>query len=433
MASSLGRLVGIRLVTGLVSPETFGLIALLQGLTALGNNLFCNPLLQVTLRFYPEALREGRVNALRRLVGRLLRGSTLLVATAIMVGGTFWSALGLTVAQVPAFLAVVVLLALDVWRSFETCLQNAARDQKDQALWGTMDAWARPLAAVAVVLLFAPSATSVLVGYAVGCAAVNLVFRRTVVVGTDASKGPESEPWIARMRGLAIRYAAPLVPLAVLTWVMTLADRYFIAGIAGIREAGLYAAVYGLAAQPFIMLSGIGMFTLRPVLFHAVAHDDAGKERRTITIWLALVAGGSLVGALLVTALAEWAVSVALGKNYHSAWQLLPWIAYGYAFQSVQTVFEAMIYSQRRTGRLLLLNVVSASSALLLYALLIPRNGALGAAMAVFVSYVISCVAAFFLADGPHRILGHGTRPTGSPGPDGAAGAGMAESSREGR
>ncbi len=58
-------LLGIRLLTEFVSPEVFGTVSLLIGIATLGSTLFCNPLLQAAMRFYPELAREGQVPRLR--------------------------------------------------------------------------------------------------------------------------------------------------------------------------------------------------------------------------------------------------------------------------------------------------------------------------------------------------------------------------------
>ncbi len=64
----------------------------------------------------------------------------------------------------------------------------------------------------------------------------------------------------------------------------------------------------------------------------------------------------------------------------------------------MQTIFEAMIYSQQRTERLLAVNVVVAATSLLFYAILIPPFGARGAAMATVASFSASFVTCIWLS-----------------------------------
>jgi O-antigen/teichoic acid export membrane protein len=293
---------------------------------------------------------------------------------------------------------VAATLALDVWRTYESAVMNAARNQRDMSAWNTLDAWIRPLAGVAAVWLLAPDARSVLLGFAVGCAAVNLVFCKRIVRGDDVPAAGLDDPFVAQIRPAFVRYALPLVPLALLSWIVSLASRYFIAWFAGADDAGLFAAIQGLASQPFMTVAGLGMLTLRPVLFDAVSSGDRARERRTLWVWLAVVGGVSVAGAFLATVLKDWVVALALGKGFRGAADLLPWLAWGYAIQTVQTIFEAMIYSQQRTGRLLAVNVVAAVTSLLFYALLIPPMGARGAVIATVASFSVSCATCLWLS-----------------------------------
>jgi hypothetical protein len=44
---------------------------------------------------------------------------------------------------------------------------------------------------------------------------------------------------------------------------------------------------------------------------------------------MAVVGGGAVVGAILVTALKEWVVALALGQAFRGSVDLLTWIASG--------------------------------------------------------------------------------------------------------
>jgi O-antigen/teichoic acid export membrane protein len=391
VGSALGRFVGMRLVTTYVSPAVYGEFALLQGVAALGSTLFCSPLVQATLRFFPDAAAAGKINGLRRLAGTLLRRSTTWVVIGLLVGGAAWTRLPKPGTTLAAFALVAATLALDVWRTYETALMNASRNQRDMSAWNTLDAWVRPIAGVLAVWLLAPDARSVLLGFALGCGIVNLIFWKRIVRAADVPAPGFSDPFVAEIRPAFVRYAVPLVPLAVLSWIISLAGRYFVAWFAGEDQAGIFAAIQGLVSQPFMTVGGLGMLTLRPVLYDAVSRGDRARERRTLWVWLAVVGGIAVAGAVLATLLREWVVALALGKAFRAAADLMPWLAWGYTIQTVQTVFEAMIYSQHRTGRLLAVNVLGAATSLLFFALLIPPLGARGAVIAMALSFSVSC------------------------------------------
>jgi len=272
-------------------------------------------------------------------------------------------------------------------------------------LWSAGDAWLKPLATAGIIAVLGASTLSILAGNVAAGLALVLVFFRFRVRGGDEPLAPASVAWRQGIRSEFIRFAVPLIPLAILAWLTSLADRYVIAGIGGMEAAGLYAAAYGLASQPFISLGTLVNTALRPVFFGAVARDDRSKERRTFALWIAAVAGGSAIGVVLVILLREPLVRLVLGPRFWGAASLLPWIAGAYAMQAVQQVFEARLYAQRRTKRVTLLQVVSSTLAVLLYLALIPGMGAKGAAVGIFCALAASCVVSIVIASGSAPLL----------------------------
>ena len=107
---------------------------------------------------------------------------------------------------------------------------------------------------------------------------------------------------------------------------LNLGDRYILAAFSGASAAGLYAAAYGLACQPFLMLAGIMSLTLRPVLFEAVARGDRVRERRTLLMWLTVVSLCSCAGVVAIWLCASPLVGLLLGREFQGAAPLLVWI-----------------------------------------------------------------------------------------------------------
>jgi O-antigen/teichoic acid export membrane protein len=390
IAAMAGRFVGIRLITDLVSPRVYGEVALVLGLAVLASNVFCVPVLQATLRFYSEAARAEKVGILRRLIVRMLWPNLAAVLLLLLVGGSVWAAFSRSV-EYSAFVAAAAMLTFDVLRYLEMNLLNAARRSKTFALWIAADAVARSLSAVIVIRWFGPSTTAVLSGYAAGSAVTLLGFRSRVVGAAQLERSDNNEEWVHQTRREVLRYAAPLVPLALLGWLLDLGDRYLLAAFAGAEATGRYAAVYGLASQPFISVSGVIATTLRPVLFDAVARADPEEERRISLLWMGAVVGVSFLGFMLLLALGPWLVRIMLGKAFRGAVGLVPWIAGAYAFQGVRHVFEGIISARRKTHLLLILQIVAAISSMVLYVILIPTLGATGAAIGTFVGLAVSC------------------------------------------
>jgi O-antigen/teichoic acid export membrane protein len=390
------RVIGLRLVTELVTPAVYAEIVLLTGLSTLAMNMFCVSLTSALLRFHPEARATNKVASLRALLGGILLRRTIAVSLLLGVGGSLYAALSETGVGV-SFWLVAILLALDVKRVFESDLVNAERRQSTYAAWNLVNAWARPVFAVLAILWLGASSEAVLAGYVAAVAVSLWIFRGAGVRGDEPPEPPHGEWWRA-MRRTVLAFAAPFVPLAVVGWIVTFAGRYILAGLASVEAAGIYSAAYGAASMPFILWGALLSSTLRPIYFDAVARRDRARERRTFWLWLALLLGPMSAGVACVWLFAEWIVWLLLGEAFWGGEDLLVWIAAAYAIQSTQQLFEHVIQAQGRTRRLLVMQGSAALTSLALYFALIPGMGATGAAIGTLCGMLASLLASILLS-----------------------------------
>src|SRR5258707_119364 len=81
--SALGTLVGVRLLTEVLSREQFGLFVLSVGIVYLAQGMFCTPILQAFLRFFPDFRAK---NATRTLLATASRIGFLRISLLFAVG-----------------------------------------------------------------------------------------------------------------------------------------------------------------------------------------------------------------------------------------------------------------------------------------------------------------------------------------------------------
>ena len=186
-----GSLIGIRIITSVISPDVFGQVALVLGMITLSSDFFCAPILHGVSRFFPNARAASRIASFRVLMSRLLARRVVFAASLLLAIGVgsevFWRSQGTLI----AFALAAGLLALNTLRAFEMNLLNASRRQMPFGIWSAVDSWARPLGVWASVLLLGPTVWTVMLGHAAGAAISNLAFRRIVVRGhseLDASQ-----------------------------------------------------------------------------------------------------------------------------------------------------------------------------------------------------------------------------------------------------
>jgi O-antigen/teichoic acid export membrane protein len=394
-ASALGVLVGVRLLTELLAPATFGELALVVGIAALAVGLVGNPLMQAVLRYYPDSIRTGDANDLRASVTIYLV-KAMFVFSAIWLSG-WWVYSQITSAGQWYGLLVVALLAVDLARSLEVAFFNAARRQRSMALTMIADSWGRPTAAVAAITLIGATVTLVVVSYVIA----SLVLLAVLFFAAQREG-------ISRFRSIGergttydkevLRYALPLVPLGLVGWICNFSDRYVLAGISGLEQAGLYAAVFAVASRPAWLLGGAVETTLRPIYFHAVSGGNGRHQVRVFRTWLILQFAVAISLAAVFWLFNEEISFWLLGERYRTASSLMPWIAGGSGLVVVAQAFAGLCYANRNTTRVLRIEIVGAIARVTVGYPAIYAAGIEGAAIAVPVASAVQLAAAVTLA-----------------------------------
>lgn len=395
MLSALGMLVGLRLVTEAVPPGVYGTVALAVGVVTLAHGVAAVPLIEAVMRLYPEYNSVSGVGVLRRAALRALRLPVATAFFALLCGLIIWT----SAIQDSSWIAVMagLLFIVEVVRSFEITFLNAARNQRTMALLTVADTWARPIAAVAIVWLIDASSFAVVAGYLLGAVFPLACFYMTRN-SMDAPKVQASyAPEITRRLWV---YAKPLVPLSLVFWISGQADRYMLATLAGLGQAGLYAAIYGLASRPFNMLRAGSELAVRPVYYAHVSSGNRQSERRTFWLWLTAVAGAASLLAFLIGVFHSQIAAILLAKEYREHSVLMIWIAAGYVFAVVSQIVERINYALHDTRGVAWVETASAALSIAVALPMIYFFGLNGAAWSVPIYFGLQLLLAIVRARG---------------------------------
>lgn len=398
VASAVGMIAGIRLLTEFVAPRTFGEVALCLGVATLAMNVVCTPLTQAAIHFFPAMTARNCVGSMRASLAHSLARVGLwglpLVAVAVLVAGL---SVGADAALVVGLVAA--LLVCDCVRSVELTFLNASRMHKHYALWSAAEACLRPCVAAAAVFLMGESAAVVLAGYLATSVVLLGLFLRKIRSGA-ADPAPSRDTELDRKMW---RYALPLVPLGFISWANGLGDRYVIGGVLSVADAGLYAAIYGLASRPFLMLGQSVELAMRPVFQGAVSAQRRRDANRLLLAWLCAVAGAGTLGLAAMTLWSTRLVELLLAEEYRRTADLLPWIATGYCLLAISDVFTRVSFAHGKTRWVLVIVSCAALAGVVATYIGARLWGLLGAAMAVPVYFGVQLVVAMLAARASHR------------------------------
>ena len=192
-------------------------------------------------------------------------------------------------------------------------------------------------------------------------------------------------------------YTRPLIPLGLIGWVSGLSDRYMIAGILTAEDVGTYAAVYGLASRPMLMLSSIAETAIRPAYYSALGRKDP-VSKRYLGAWFVIVFGGAVSVCLFLIYFHQYVSSLLLGPNFRGGSHLMPWIAAGYGLSALSHITTRVCYAYDKTERVLITETIGACLAVGVSLPLIYSVGLVGAAMAVPIYFGIQLALSAYLA-----------------------------------
>jgi O-antigen/teichoic acid export membrane protein len=325
---ALGAVVGVRLLTGVLTPTVFGELALGVTSATLAFQVLLGPLVNAYDRYYASARETGRseefFSAVRRLTTRvsllILLIGVLVIAALTVLGQTHW--LGLAAAAVAFGL-------LSGWESVLDGIQNAARQRGFVALHQVVRQWLRPILAVALLTTVATTSAVGMGAYAIASLLVLcsqfFFFRRTL--GSEPST-PTFDPSRLPLESRMLSYATPFAIWGVFTWMQVSSDRWALQIWGTSADVGLYAIVIQLGSYPITLLGAMLTQVAVPIIF---AYAGEGSDLRRITIAIQLCLAMAL-GVFCVTILLtigglighRQIFALLVGPEYQSASFLLP-------------------------------------------------------------------------------------------------------------
>lgn len=187
-------------------------------------------------------------------------------------------------------------------------------------------------------------------------------------------------------------FGAPLVLNVVSYWVLQVLDRYLLSRFGSLAQTAMYAVVYTLGSALSVVI--IAPFTLAwPTAMFAIAkRDDAPQVFRLLFRWLCVILlfsafGLSLAGQVLL----DWLFPA----SYHAEAMIIPVIAVSITFYGIYFMLMIGVNITRKTwlGGVFVFIAAIVNTALNL--VLIPRYGAMGAAIATLVAYVVLAAIAY--------------------------------------
>jgi O-antigen/teichoic acid export membrane protein len=356
----VGSLMGVRLLTELMSPAAFGELAL--GLTAatLVHQIVIGPLSNGIIRFYAPSVEQ------RDLAGYIRASRGLTLSATWIILGPLAAAVGVLLLLqqarwIPITIAAFVFAALSGYNLILGGMQNAARQRAVMALHQAAESWARIILAVALLVWLGRTGEMAILGYSIAAALIlasQLVFFRRIQMG--AAPHSAGIDW----RQKILQYSWPFATWGLFSWAQSASDRWALDYYGDTQVVGQYAVLYQLGYYPLSVLTIMTMQLLAPILYQRAgdATDPQRNARVEVLSWRLTYAalGLTVIMSLLAFMFHREVFSLFAAHAYGSVSHLLPWMFLaGGIFAAGQTM-ALNLMSQMRTNVMMSAKIVTA-------------------------------------------------------------------------
>ena len=375
---ALVNFLAIAVYTRLLSPDAYGrYILVLAGVNIANLTVF--QWLRLSLVRYLPAYQEQE-GVLLGTIGRiyliLMAGVGVLGGVAGLIVGGEWRSL---------VLVAVLLLWMQAWFELNVELLRA-RLQTRAYGWAMGVRSVGALALGTLFILGGLGAFGPLLGLVLSMAVVGLGFAyrhwRTVKLQLDNE----------RLFPL-LRYGLPLAGTLILSYIVSVSDRFLIAWLLDEAQAGIYAAGYDLANQPVILLMSIVNLAAYPLIVQVWEHEGEASAQAYLVRNLRLLLIVGVPATVGLAMLARPFGELVLGASFHSASAVVPLIALGTLLDGLRVYHTDLAFhlGQRTTRQLQIILWVFLIN-LGLNLLWIPHMGIRGAAWATVVAYGMALI-----------------------------------------
>lgn len=197
-----------------------------------------------------------------------------------------------------------------------------------------------------------------------------------------------------------LRYGWPLVFAFSTSALGQSVDRLLLASYAGVSVVGPYGAVSDIVRQSMTVLAEAIAGAYISIAKDASANSDDARARSVLSKAFTAYATIALFGAAYILCFEEAALTTLLGPQFHGPAQaLMPLFVASSAVQIFRSFyFGQVIYFARISRPELIASLITVGTVGLFALILIPGNGALGAAVAMLIGQIAAC--AYYVWEG---------------------------------
>lgn len=194
----------------------------------------------------------------------------------------------------------------------------------------------------------------------------------------------------------ALLFGVPLIPHALGGVIITMTDRIFITNMVGIETTGIYTVGYQIGTVINILAAAFNQAFV-PWLYSKLNENNDKTKIKIVKFTYAYYAA-ILILAIGLSIIAPFFLRIFIGKQFGQSSIFVSWIAIGYAFNGMYFMIVNYIFYVKKTYLLAIVTFSTAILNIILNYFFINNFGAIGAAQATSIIYLLKFIAVWFLS-----------------------------------
>lgn len=195
----------------------------------------------------------------------------------------------------------------------------------------------------------------------------------------------------------SIKYGLPIIPHQLGALIISFSDRFFIVARDGTDDAGIYSVGYTIAGIIGILE---GTFTLAytPFLFEQLSKKNEEANNKIVKVSYLFIAALA-VSVLLLCLASPWIFKYFIDERFAEGQIFVVWVSIGYFFSGCYKMMAGYIFYSSKTIYLTYLSIINIALNLGLNYVLIGKMGAMGAAIATMLSYIVMFLITTYISN----------------------------------
>ena len=182
-----------------------------------------------------------------------------------------------------------------------------------------------------------------------------------------------------------LKFSIPYIPTTIMWLITSVSDRYIVTAYRDTAENGLYAAAYKL---PTILSLVSGVF-IEAWHFSAVKDGEENERSRFFgMVYDCFMSFMFFCGSVIIAG-AQIFTKILLADSYFDSWQYVPVLVIATVFSTLVSFLGSVYFLKKKSALSMLTAMAGAITNIVLNLALIPKFGAIGAAAATLVCYLL--------------------------------------------